>query len=95
MIWSGSEEHQRFGVSLGHLYGVGSRAQTATFSLLQGRKEASHDVNSHQCLRWEERGREGGRERERESERSSAPYPGPGSSVPWWGSVHQAPWRVV
>lgn len=38
MVWSGSEEHQCFGVSLGHLYGGGSRAQTATFSLLQGRK---------------------------------------------------------
>lgn len=38
MVWSGSEEHQRFGVSLGHLYRGGSSAQTATFSLLQGRK---------------------------------------------------------
>lgn len=38
MVWSGSEEHQRFGVSLGHLYRGGSRAQTATISLLQGRK---------------------------------------------------------
>lgn len=38
IVWSGSEEHQRFGVSLGRLYRGGSSAQTATFSLLQGRK---------------------------------------------------------
>lgn len=34
MVWSGSEEHQRFGVSLGHLYRGGSRAQTATIDQL-------------------------------------------------------------
>lgn len=38
MVWSGSEEHQCSGVSLGLLYGGGSRAQIATFSLLKGRK---------------------------------------------------------
>lgn len=32
-VWSGSEEHLRFGVSSGHLYGVGSRAQIAIRSL--------------------------------------------------------------
>lgn len=60
LVWKGRAS--TFWCEFGHLYGGGSRAQTATFSLLQGRKEASHDVNSHQCLWWEER------EREREGE---------------------------
>lgn len=67
LVWKGRAS--TFWCEFGHLYGGGSRAQTATFSLLQGRKEASHDVNSHQCLWWEEREREREGEGERERER--------------------------
>lgn len=83
IVWSGSEEHQRFGVSLGRLYRGGSSAQTATFSLLQGRKLPTTSTVISAC------GGKKGKESARE------PCPGPGSGVPWWGSVHQAPGRVV
>ena len=96
MVWSGSEEQQRFGGSVGHLYRGEGRARTATFSPLQGRKLPT-TVNSPQCLWWEERESESERERERERERARVrqSLPGPGSGGPWWGSVHQAPGRVL
>lgn len=61
IVWSGSEEHQRFGVSLGHLNGGGSRAQTATCPLLQGRKLPTLSTVISAC------GEKGGGERARAS----------------------------
>lgn len=38
MVWFGSEEYQRFGVSLGYFYRGGSRVQIVMIFFLQGRK---------------------------------------------------------
>jgi hypothetical protein len=81
MVWFGREERQHFGVS---------GAQTATFSLLQG-KEASHEFDGVISAVV---GRGGDRE-------SACMYASPaqGASSPgewgWGGSVHRAPGRVV
>lgn len=76
-VWSGSEEHRRFGVSLGHLYGVGSRAQIATFSLLQGRKLPTTSTVISAC------GGKRGKERVRESpaQAQGAASPGGAQSI--------------
>lgn len=83
-VWSGSEEHRRFGASLGHLYGVGSRAQIATFSLLQGRKLPTTSTVISAC------GGKKGRERVRESParpRERRPLVGLSPSGAWESGV--------
>lgn len=66
-----------FGVSLGHLYGVGSRAQIATFSLLQGRKLPTTSTVISAC------GGKKGKERVRESpaQAQGAASPGGAQSI--------------
>lgn len=76
-VWSGSEEHQPFGVSLGHLDRGGSRAQTATFSLRQGRKLPTESTVISAC------GGESGEERVRSSpaQAQGAASPGGAQSI--------------
>lgn len=85
-VWSGSEEHLlRFGVSLGHLYRVGSRAQIATFSLLQGRKLPTTSTVISACGGKEGRERECVRALPRPSERR--PLVGLSPSGAWESGV--------
>lgn len=79
MVWSGSEEQQRFGVSVGHLYRGGSRAQTATFSLLQGRKLPTTSTVLSAC--GGKSGRERVRVRESPAQARGAAAPGGAQSI--------------
>ena len=92
MIWSGSEEHQNFGV---RLRGVGAEPRLPrSLFCREGRRLPTTSTVISAC------GGKKGTDRETERVmrvlgRTHEPCPGPGSGVPWWGSVHQAPGRVV